>query len=310
MDINVELRPKSGELRPQHNTPGEYTTRENVLEFDPDDSTLVNIRIETVQYGLYEGKAAALIVLQFIIQYRQGFKRIRSFNVNVEFSNSPKSDTSVPTSFPRVADLAPKQGTGRIFTEEGKNNINLQLEAPIDPLGQKIKVTDEIVRNINKEYELNLNGWKKSSKAATDNVVVWDCVEAKKIAKGVVQGYPGAIIVLYPEAVQFQAKFKLDADRGVFNFETKVYDWLAVFGKKDEDDPVIFNPSEPKGKQYNLADFKDLNLEQFIRSKSIVSPSFISNLMSSGSGRNDPPITAQKNLSQSIGGVVEKDGRG
>src|SRR2546430_9553313 len=107
MDVNFDLRPKSGELRPQHNTPGESTTRENVLEFDPNEYTLVNIRIETVQYGKYDGKAAALIVLRFIFKFRPGYRRIRNFHVEIEFNRHGPSDTVNAASFPKVTNLAP-----------------------------------------------------------------------------------------------------------------------------------------------------------------------------------------------------------
>jgi hypothetical protein len=309
MDINFKLRPKDGQLRPQHNRLGESTTRENVLEFDPNDYTLANIRIETVQYGMHDGKAAALIVLRFIFKYRPGFKRIRSFHVNVEFSSCRASDTIHPVSFPKVVHLAPEQCAGRIFTVEGRDTISPGMEVPISPLGERVQVSDEMAKRINREYELNLNGWKKSSEAATDNVVVWDCVETKKAAKGVVPGYRGAIIVQYPEEEEFQAEFKLDADRGTFNFDTKVFDWLNIFGKKDEDDPVIFNPSKPVGRQYpGLADFKDLNLTDFITLEPIASLPFAFTPMGSNLVQNNLQKTALKSLSHPVSDGAKKEG--
>jgi hypothetical protein len=268
---------------------------------------LVNIRIETVQYGIHDGKAAALIVLRFIFKYRPGFKRIRSFHVNVEFSSCRASDSTQPASFPKVANLAPEQCIGKIFIEEGRNTISPGAEVPFGPLGQTVQVNGEIAKRINTEYELNLNGWKKSSEAATDNVIVWDCVEAKKAAKGVVPGYRGAIIVQYSEEEEFQAKFKLDADRGTFNFDTKVFDWLNIFGKKDGDDPVIFNPSKPVGRQYSgLPDFKDLNLVDFITLEPIASLPFTFTPMGSVLVQND--LRKTENLSHPVRDGTKKDG--
>jgi hypothetical protein len=74
MDFSIELQSSAGELRPQHNKPGETSTRENALEYDPDECTLINIRIETAQYGVYDGEAAALIIFRFYFKFRTGFQ--------------------------------------------------------------------------------------------------------------------------------------------------------------------------------------------------------------------------------------------
>jgi hypothetical protein len=84
------------------------------------------------------------------------------------------------------------------------------------------------------------------------------------MARGVVPGYRGAILVEYERNTSFQAFFALDAERRMFNFDTKVFDWSNVFGKKDVDDLVVFNPTESFGKQYSVADFKDLKLDDLI----------------------------------------------
>jgi len=254
MEIEIELRPKSGELRPQHNKLGEPSTRANILEFDPNQHTLVNIRLETVQYGKYDGKAAALILLRFIIKFRYGYKRLRSFHVDIEFNEhgTTQNRNSEP---PKVISLGPEQQEGKIYTEEWGE--------PGGKGSQETSQNEGLAGRIEKEHEVKLMGWKRSSNSGTDNVAVWDCVEGRKTAKGVVPGYRAAIIAQYTENMKFQAEFRLDADCGTFNFGSKLFNWLKVFGNRT-DDPVIFNPAQPFGKQYPISDFKDLNLNDVI----------------------------------------------
>jgi hypothetical protein len=263
MEFSLDLQPKAGQLRPQHNPPSESSTRENALEYDPDEKTLVNVRIDTVQYGFYSGNPAAFIILRFIIKFRPAYKRIRNFHVNIEFR---KQSGSGDTSHPKVIKLAPEELRGKLFTEERSNTLTAGGELPLGPTGATLHVDEEMARKINREYELKLSGWKKSSDVATDNVVIWDCAEAKKAAKGVVPGYRGAIIVQYPTNEPFIAILSLDAERGIFNFDKNVFEYLNIFGKKEIDDPVIFDPNKPLGPQYpNLGDFKDVNLEDYIK---------------------------------------------
>jgi hypothetical protein len=254
MEIDIELRSKSGELKPQHNKSGEPSTRANILEFDPNQYTLVNIRLETVQYGKYDGKAAVLILLRFIIKFRYGHKRLRSFHVEIEFNGHgiTQNQKSEP---PKVIGLAPEEREGKIFTEEwSEQGVKLWQEtSQSDGRTGKTKI----------EREMKLMGWKRSANSGTDNVVVWDCVEGRKTAKGVVPGYRAAIMAQYTENTKFQAQFRLDADCGTFNFDSHLFNWRKVFGNRT-DDPVIFNPAEPFGKQYPISDFKDLNLSDVI----------------------------------------------
>ena len=270
MDFSIELQSSAGELRPQHNNPGETSTRENALEYDPDECTLINVRIETAQYGVYDGEAAALIIFRFHFKFRTGSRRIRNFNVQIDFRGNGTNAGVPGTSHPKIKTLAPEERRGKIFTEERSNTTTAGAEVPLGPSGATINVSEEMARKINREYELRLNGWKKSSDAAVDNLLIWDCVEARKAAKGVVPGYKGAVVVQYPKDQPFSATFKLDAERGVFNFKKSVFDYLNVFGKKEKDDPVIFNPASPIGHQYpHLGDFKDLNLDDYIILKPI-----------------------------------------
>ena len=264
MDFLLDLQPKAGQLRPQHNPPGESSTRENALEYDPDDKTLVNVRIDTVQYGLHSGNPAALIILRFIFKFRPASKRIRNFHINIEFRKH--SGSGETTSHPTVIKLAPEELRGKIFTEERSNTLTAGGELPLGPTGATLHIDEEMARKINREYELKLSGWKKSSEVATDNVVIWDCTEAKKAAKGVVPGYRGAIIVQYPKDQPFSATMRLDAERGIFNFDKNIFEYLNIFGKKEIDDPVFFHPDKPLGHQYQkLGDFKDINLEDYIK---------------------------------------------
>ncbi|KAF4627853.1 hypothetical protein G7Y89_g10297 [Cudoniella acicularis] len=263
MEFSLELQPKAGQLRPQHNHPGESSTRENALEYDPDEKTLVNVRIDTVQYGLDNGKPAALIILRFIFKFRPAYKRIRNFHVNIEFRKQSGSGENTP--HPKVIKLAPEELRGKIFTEERSNTLTAGGQLPLGPTGATLHVDEEMARKITREYELKLSGWKKSSDVATDNVVIWDCVEAKKAAKGVIPGYRGAIVVQYPANEHFFAVMRLDAERGIFNFDKNLFEYLNIFGRKEIDDLVIFDPEKPLGPQYpSLSDFKDVNLEDYI----------------------------------------------
>jgi hypothetical protein len=263
MEFSLELHTKAGQLRPQHNEPGSSSTRENALEYDPNSKTLINIRIDTVQYGLYDGKPAALILLRFIFKFRPASKRIRNFNVRIEFHKQSKSAPDTP--HPKVIKLAPEEMRGKIFTEERSNTLTAGGELPLGPTGATLHIDEEMARKINREYELKLSGFKKSSDVASDNVVIWDCVEAKKAARGVVPGYRGAIIVQHAANEQFCATLKLDAERGIFDFEKNLFEYLNVFAEKEVDDPVLFNPLMPMGHQYpNLGDFNALDLEDYI----------------------------------------------
>jgi len=270
MDIFVPLRPKADELGPRRNPPGAATTRDNVLEYDPDVYTLVNIRTETVQYGKYGGNFAALITLRFIIKFRPGHRRLRSFHVSIEFGNHETTDQTdnhkerSPLELPRVRALAPEERRGRIFTEEREGDVSAGVDVPFGPSHGPAKVGLEWGKAMTREHEMKLSGWCKSSPRGTDNVVVWDCVEAKKAAKGVLPGYKAAIVVQCREDTPFQAVFKLDAERGIWNSTSKLYDWMAVFGKKDADDPLIFYPGRPIGKAVESDDFQKLNLHDLV----------------------------------------------
>jgi hypothetical protein len=265
MEFDLELQPRSGELRPLHNELGSSATRENALEYDPDPTTLINVRIDTVQYGLYGGKPAVLIILRFIFKFRAGSKRIRNFHINIEFRNLGGAGHGAVSYHPKVMQLAPEEMRGRIFTEERANTVTAGAEVPLGPSGGKIHVDDEMARKINREYELKLSGWKKGSDVGTDNVLVWDCAEAKKAARGIVPGYRAAAVVQYSMNQPFRATFEVDAERGIFNFGKRLFDYLRVFVKKDADDPVIFDLETPIGYQYQgLDDFKDLRLDDYI----------------------------------------------
>jgi len=267
MEVSIPLRPKGGELRPQHNKPNSTDTRENVLEYDPDDYTLVNIRTETAQYGQYDGKPAALIILRFIVKFRPGNKRLRSFHVNIEFercADAVGGGTGGPdqTETPTVVVLAPEERRGKIYTEERSTAMSFGADVRAGPA---VHVGGERVSVLHKEYEMQLSGWKKSSGSGVDNVVVWDCVEGKKAARGVLPGYRGAIIVQYQDVTKFQAVITLDAQRGLLNASSGLFEWLNLFGKKDVDDPLLFDSDKPLGAQIDVADFKDLVLDDLIR---------------------------------------------
>jgi hypothetical protein len=261
MEITLNLQPQTGELRPQHNGLGRSSTRENVLEYDPDEHTLVNIRTDSVQYGTFDGQPAALVIFRFIFKFRPGFRRIRNFHVNVEF----RKQNATTASHPKVLRFAPEERRGRIFAEERSNIGNAGVVLPPGRTGAKVKVDDGIARKINKEYEMKLSGWKKSSDVATDNVLVWDCTESKKAAKGVLPGYRAAAIIQCDSEDPFIATFEMDAERGIFQFDKNVFEYLNVFAKRELDDPVIFDPKKPMGHQYpDLGDFKDLSLDDLV----------------------------------------------
>ncbi|PVF95459.1 hypothetical protein CPB86DRAFT_817188 [Serendipita vermifera] len=261
MDIVLELRPKDGELKFQRNDPDSTATRENAVEVDPNPYTLANIRIETVQYGQYDGKPAALLLLRFIFKYRPGFARIRSFHVDIEFG---KYDSGDPSRDIRVMKLEPQDRLGEIFTEERTETVTAGAE--LGTSGVKPVINAELANKFNRTYQLKLNGWIAGTETVPDCLAVWDCVEAKKKAKGVVPKFLGAIIVRYPKNELFQAKFRMNAQQGQFNMDTKLFDWKSVLGRqKETDDPVIFDPGQPLGKQFgDCDDFRDLDIDNII----------------------------------------------
>ncbi|KAH7140412.1 hypothetical protein B0J13DRAFT_557647 [Dactylonectria estremocensis] len=274
MEVSIALRPKSGELRPQHNESNSTLTRDNVLEYDPDDYTLVNIRTETVQYGQYDGRPAALIILRFIVKFRPGNKRLRSFHVNIEFQRCGDMDDagtegSDRSGILKVAVLAPEERRGKIYTEERSITTSAGMDVPLGLSAPAGHFGGERASTVHKEHEMRLSGWKKSSASGVDNVVVWDCVEAKKAAKGVLPGYRGAIVVQYQEVTKFQAVITLDAQRGLWNAGSGLFEWLNLFGKKNADDPLLFDSGKPIGAQIDVADFKDLTLDDLVDLKPI-----------------------------------------
>ena len=242
MDICLELKPKQGELRPQKNNPGQHITRENVAEYDPDESTLLNIRMETAQYGLYEAQPAILIVLRFIVKFRGGNRRIRSFNVNVEFSNHSDVE-QIPS--PSVKAFAPDDCDGTLFGLEDNPDTSLVEQRRFLP---------------------TIEGWKKSSKDGPDNIVVWDCVETERRIAGLPAGYRGVIVIQHAKDAKLQATFKVHVDCGRFNVARRIYDWSKLFSAARRDDPVIFLPGQAFGRQYPaLQDFKHLDLSTLSR---------------------------------------------
>lgn len=267
MDFELQLEARPGELKVLHNEAGSSATRLNALEYDPNPRTLINVRIETVQYGSYDGSPAALIVLKFIVRFRPGSRRIKNFHVEIKFSNQTETAGS-PS--PAVLKLKPEDMRGRIFTEERSNTFTGGMEVPLGPPGAPtLSVSDEVARKINREYELRLMGWRKSSPTAIDDVLVWDCAEAKKAARGTVPNFSGACIVKYTADQPFIATFSVDAERGVFDFDSHVFEYLNVFAKREVDDPVIFTPGNHVGIRYpNLTDFKDLDLDSLIQLQS------------------------------------------
>ncbi|KAM5361693.1 hypothetical protein ACJA88_014361 [Fusarium oxysporum] len=274
MELSIPLHPKSGELRPQHNQSNSAFTRDNVLEHNPDDYTLVNIRTETVQYGQHYGRPAALIILRFIVKFRPGNKRLRSFNIKIEFQrySNPGGDSTNRTDrvgIPTVAVLAPEERRGKIYTEEQSTTISTSIDVPLGPSGPTSHVGGERASTVGKEHVMQLSGWKMSSESGVDNVVVWDCVEAKKAAKGVIPGYRGAIVVEHQEATKFQAVITLDAQRGIWDAASGLFEWSNLFGKKDTDDPLLFDSTMPVGAQIDAVDFKDLNLDDLVELKPI-----------------------------------------
>lgn len=263
MEFDLRLEPRSNELKILHNEAGDASTRENALEYDPNPFTLINVRIETVQYSTYNGDPAALIVFRFIARFRSGFRRIRNFHLRTEFNNQ---DLLANVPAPKIRRFRPEDVRGKIFTEERTNTVSGELDLPLGPSGGTLGIGDEVASSIKREYELRLTGWLTNSGSASDNVLVWDCEEARKAARGVVPNYRGACIVCYNPGQPFVATLTIDAERGIFNSAKGLFEYLNVFAKKETDDPVIFHPDKPIGHQYdNIADFNSLDLEEIVK---------------------------------------------
>ncbi|KAK4456562.1 hypothetical protein QBC42DRAFT_281008 [Cladorrhinum samala] len=276
MEVTIPLHPKSGELRPMRNPPGFTGTREKALEYDPDDYTVVNVYVDTVQYGKYSGHASvALIILRFTVRFRPGNKRLRSFHIDIEFSRlHGEEDNNDMDPAPKVLALAPEDCRGKLFTEERdiSTSLGLGLAAPLGGPSLEANAGIERSSTVFKEHEMRLSGWKRSGSlssssssaaAVVDNFAVWDCVEAKKVAKGVLPNFRAAMIVQYPENKRFQAILKLDVERGLWDSKSRLFDWAGLFGKKEADDPLIFDPTQPIGASLIEGnDFTGINLEE------------------------------------------------
>lgn len=172
MNFDLQLVPRTSELGRLKNEAGDSSTRPNALEYDPDPTTLVNVRIDTVQYGAYGDQPAALIIFRFIARFRSGWKRIRKFHLRIEFHNQAPGYGAAA---PKVLVLKPEDVRGKIFTEERSNSASGGLDVPPGPTGATVHVSEEMARKITREYELRLTGWRSSSNTASDNVLVWDC---------------------------------------------------------------------------------------------------------------------------------------
>jgi len=268
MDVAIALHPKTGELRPQHNPPGFVGTRDNALEYDPDDYTIVNIRTESVQYGKYAGCSAALIILRFIVRFRPGNKRLRSFHVRIEFSQAAETEADGFVAGidvqPKVLALAPEDCRGKLFTEQRDKTVSLGLGVPLGVPDLSADAGIEHGSTMVKEHEMRLSGWRASSANGVDNVAVWDCVEAKKAAKGVLPNFRAVMVVKHSEHTRFRAVLKLDVERGLLSSGSKLFSWMPLFGQR-EDDPLLFDPGQPIGTAVTADDFTDLNLDELIQ---------------------------------------------
>lgn len=114
MEVEFELLTKVGELKILRNRAGEEATRENALEQHLDENTFINVRIDTVQYGMFHNVNAALIVLQFIFKFRLGPRRVKSFNAIVHFANCEQSEGPAP----KIKWFAPEDGNGTILLSD------------------------------------------------------------------------------------------------------------------------------------------------------------------------------------------------
>ena len=222
MDIDIKLTPQSGELGPQHNRHGQTGTREVVTELEIGRSTFVTLRVRTVQYGVYKGQTAALIVLDFILRSPAGPKRIRHFNVKVTFRNKNyRRDKFAP----RVLFLMPEDEIGSmIAAEHSSDEINSIAE---------------------------IHGWKSGSEGQTDNVMVWDCPEPTGSGRRIAHRCNGVIIVAYECSESFQADVNLYVDCGMRAATRKIFEYIPLFGSIGKDDPLLFDPSKPFGLQYH-----------------------------------------------------------
>lgn len=200
---------------------------------------------------------------KFIAKFRSGSQRIRNFHLRIEFSNLV-AIANVPA--PKIRRLRSEYVKGKIFTEEHTNTLPGGLDLPLGPSGGTLSVGDEVASTIKSEFQLRLTGWLTSSGSGSDNVLVWDCEEARKAARGVVPNYRGACIIRYNPGQPFVAALTIDAERGIFDSAKGFFEYLNVFAKKETDDPVVFNPDNPMDHQYdNIADFNSLDLEKIVK---------------------------------------------
>lgn len=259
MELDIELRPPSGELAIQRNSATDPENRENIHENEPDNFTLLNIRLEKAQYGQYSGQAACLLVFRFLFKFRAGSARIKKFHIRITFRKLPSDGSSAEPPL-RVMSIAPEDLYGDLFAEERSRTASIGTT-----IDQSSTFTGNLSFNssITRKHQLKLSGWVTGAEGASDNTVVWDCAETKKKASGVVPRYLGAVIVRCDG--RFSAEFTVDGEQG-FLGSSGVFDWRSVFGKKKKDDLVLFDPQKPFGDPIvGVADFKDLDLLEVVK---------------------------------------------
>ncbi|KAK3386522.1 hypothetical protein B0H63DRAFT_540469 [Podospora didyma] len=179
---------------------------------------------------------------------RPGIKRLRSFHISIEFGHPTEGVQEQP----KVLALAPEDCRGKIFTDELESSGTLGTGVPLGVLD--LTANAEIQRG---------------SANAVDRIAVWDCVEVEKAAKGVLPNFRAVIIVKYTENTPLQAVVKLDVERRVWNAWSRLFDWLTLFGKR-EDDPLLFDPIQPVGTPVGVEGLMELDLGELVKLQPIL----------------------------------------
>jgi len=207
----------------------------------------IDIRCSAVDvvHGLWSPKGeafATLIVLDFRFDARKRAARIESADIDLRFAamRSGDSDPEVfAISHDGTLNLVP---TTKTVTSSNNANLTIGGGAGVTAsggLGWDHAVTQERGDHTTVTGSIDLKGRNYGSK----NACSWTMIGNKSAKTGVPNYMRAAILLRRKDEKQFQCVVKIKAEA---DFKTSV---SKLFGRKEKDDPVLFDPNlEPTSK--------------------------------------------------------------
>ncbi|EIW74454.1 hypothetical protein CONPUDRAFT_147776 [Coniophora puteana RWD-64-598 SS2] len=229
-------------------------TREVITEREIAD-TYCSAKFDTVQYGTYKARPAALIIMTYTFHASNpSLHRFRRATIDVKFSvihppysgalpTPGKEQECPPTSAVEVLGYAPRGLYGEVsFSQMTKERgISAPIQGGPSFLSLSIQPKVSYKEEAKKGSCLVIEG---SERGYPPTRVVWSAVENEHYPDGLA-GIPSwirtAVIVGIEEGcAQFQANIRLDTSVG---FTVDPRRWCPLLAKRD--DPVHFNTAKP-----------------------------------------------------------------